>query len=77
MLGSVMTHLTRAEREYLSMGKRQVGGKLPLFDEDGQLISTDTVRGCMEKGLAERWFANPIRPDWMVCRLTPAGREAV
>ena len=76
-MGADMAQLTRAEREYLSMGKRQRDGKLPLFDEDGQLIATSTVKSCVEKGLIERWFVNPIRPDWTVCRLTEAGREAL
>jgi hypothetical protein len=31
----------------------------------------------MEQGWAEPWFANPLKPDWLVCRLTQAGRDAL
>jgi hypothetical protein len=31
----------------------------------------------MAAGWAEPWFSNPIKPDWLVCRLTEAGRAAV
>jgi len=55
----------------------QAGGKLPLFDEEGQEISAKTIRSCVEAGWAEPWFANPVKPDWLVCRLTPMGRGAV
>ena len=68
--------LTRAEKEYLSYGLSQPGGKLPLFDGRGQEIDPKLIRSCLKKGLAERWFANPIKPDWLVCRLTEAGRRA-
>jgi len=54
----------------------QAGGKLPLFDALGQEINHSTIRKCLEKGYAERWFANPLKPDWLVCRLTDAGRDA-
>ncbi|WP_293723877.1 hypothetical protein [Stappia sp.] len=36
-----------------------------------------TVRSCVAAGWAEPWFSNPIKPDWLVCRLTEKGREAV
>jgi len=70
-----MADLTRAEREYLNMGATQPGGKLPLFDHDGQEIKSAVIRACLKKGLAERWFANPLKPDWLVCRLTDQGRS--
>ena len=69
--------LSRKEREYLVMGIMQPGGKLPLFDDFGQEIHISTIKSCMKKGLAERWFANPLKPDWLVCRLTEKGRQAV
>jgi hypothetical protein len=31
----------------------------------------------MEKGWAEPWFDNPIKPDWLVCKLTEMGRRAL
>jgi len=53
--------------KWLERGLSQPGGKLPIFDEQGQI----------EKGWAEPWFDNPIKPDWIVCKLTEAGRLAV
>lgn len=32
------------------------------------------MRACLNAGWAEPWFANPLKPDWQVCRLTAAGR---
>ncbi|WP_316976842.1 hypothetical protein [Shumkonia mesophila] len=55
-------------------GLDQPGGKLPLFDTTGQRVSERTVRSCIEKGWAEPWFANPLKPDWLVCKLTAEGR---
>lgn len=62
---------------WLRRGLHQAGGKLPLFDELGQRVNPQTIRSCLENGWAERWFANPLKPDWLVCRLTEAGRRAV
>ena len=66
-----------AEYVYLQRGLRQAGGKLPLFDLDGQAVDSDLVRGCLAKGWAEPWFANPLKPDWLVCKLTDKGRALV
>jgi len=63
-----------AQRKWLSRGLTQPGGKLPLFDEDGRKVSPQVVRKCLEMGWAESWFANPTKPDWLVCKLTAAGR---
>ena len=65
---------TPAQRRYLERGLSQPGGKLPLFDADGQQIAIQTVRTCIEHGWAEPWFANPLKPDWLVCKLTDTGR---
>ena len=65
------------QRRWLRCGLEQPGGKLPLFDGNGQRISERTVRSCLEKGWAEPWFANPIKPDWLVCKLTGTGRRIV
>lgn len=62
---------------WLRRGMNQPGGKLPLFDEDGQRVKSRIVESCLKAGWAERWFRNPLKPDWQVCRLTDAGREAV
>lgn len=60
--------------EWLERGLAQPGGKLPLFDRWGQRMSGQTIKSCIEHGWAEPWFANPLKPDWLVCKLTPAGR---
>ena len=62
---------------WLRRGLKQAGGKLPLFDEEGRKISDRTVQSCIEKGWAEPWFSNPIKPDWLVCKLTKSGRNTV
>ncbi len=62
---------------WLRRGLGQAGGKLPLFDEKGRKVSKRTVRSCIEKGWAEPWFANPLKPDWLVCKLTESGRNAL
>jgi len=60
---------------YLRRGLSQPGGKLPLFDLDGQAIAPEVVRACLERGWAEPWFNNPLKPDWLVCKLTESGRQ--
>jgi hypothetical protein len=60
---------------YLRRGLAQPGGKLPLFDLDGQAIVPEVVRVCLARGWAEPWFNNPLKPDWLVCKLTEAGRR--
>ena len=66
---------TMSELLYLRRGLSQAGGKLPLFDMDGQDVAEEIVRQCLMRGWAEPWFNNPLKPDWLVCKLTPAGRR--
>jgi hypothetical protein len=66
-----------AQRSWLERGLDQPGGKLPLFDFIGKRIDIRTVRRCIDAGWAEPWFANPIKPDWLVCKLTEKGRRAI
>lgn len=66
-----------AQRAWLVRGLSQPGGKLPLFDESGQRISPRTIQSSIDRGWAEPWFANPTKPDWLVCKLTELGRNAV
>ncbi len=66
---------TIGEILYLRRGLTQPGGKLPLFDLDGQDVDIDVVKKCLSRGWAKPWFQNPLKPDWMVCRLTELGRQ--
>ena len=65
---------TAIQRTWLKRGLDQPGGKLPLFDEYGQHIDPQTVRACIKQGWAAPWYPNPLKPDWMVCKLTANGR---
>ncbi len=67
---------TAAQRRWLVRGLEQPGGKLPLFDRDGQRVPERTIRSCIARGWAEPWFDNPLKRDWLVCKLTPLGRVA-
>ena len=66
---------TISELIYLKRGLSQPGGKLPLFDLDGQEIDIDVVKRCLTAGWAQPWFKNPLKPDWLVCKLTERGRQ--
>jgi len=63
--------------KWLMRGLEQSGGKLPLFDSEGQEFSARTVQSCINKGWAEPWFSNPLKPDWLVCKLTVSGRQII
>jgi hypothetical protein len=67
---------TLLELLYLRRGLAQPGGKLPLFDLDGQAVDAVIVRRCLARGWAAPWFNNPLKPDWLVCKLTEQGRRA-
>ncbi len=69
--------LTSVQRAWLSRGLNQPGGKLPLFDKVGQHYVARTIRACIDQGWAEPWFGNPLKPDWLVCRLTDSGRQMI
>jgi len=68
---------SEAQVRYLARGLEEPGGKLPLFDRDGREIPRKTVEACIAHGWAEPWVANPMKPDWLVCRLTPAGHRVL
>ena len=68
---------TSSQLSWLRRGLDQPGGKLPLFDGGGQRVNPRTIKSCISQGWAEPWFANPIKPDWLVCKLTEAGRRVV
>src|SRR5262245_37232969 len=62
-----------AQIRYLARGLGEPGGKLPLFDRDGREIPKKTIEACITHGWAEPWVTNPMKPDWLVCRLTAQG----
>jgi hypothetical protein len=68
---------TEPQWRYLERGLNEPGGKLPLFDRDGREVPKKTIEACIGHGWAEPWTANPIKPDWLVCRLTEAGYRAL
>lgn len=68
------TRPTVTQLAWLRRGLEQTGGKLPLFDHYGQRYDSRTIQSAIEQGWAELWFKNPIKPDWLVCRLTDEGR---
>jgi hypothetical protein len=68
---------SEAQVRYLARGLEEPGGKLPLFDREGREIPRKTVEACIAHGWAEPWVANPMKPDWLVCRLTPAGHRVL
>jgi len=76
---SLKTHvrLTEPERQYLLMGLLHQGNKLPIFDDYGQEISHSVIQSCIRKGLSKPWFANPMHPNWRVCRLTELGLQVI
>jgi hypothetical protein len=65
---------SQVQRAWLRRGLDEPGGKLPLFDEYGKQIDPRTIQACVDQGWAEPWFSNPIKPDWLVCKLTATGR---
>ncbi len=66
---------TAAQLAWLRRGLDQPGGKLPLFDAEGRRVSERTVRACVAQGWAKPWFDNPMKPDWLICKLTRDGRN--
>ena len=73
----VGTRPTEPQRRYLERGLAEPGGKLPLFDRDGRQVARKTIEACIAHGWAEPWTVNPIKPDWLVCKLTSAGYRAL
>ncbi len=60
--------------KWLRQGLNEARGKLPLFDTSGRQVPAATVRACIAEGWAEPWFSNPLKPDWLVCKLTEKAR---
>jgi hypothetical protein len=69
--------LSPAQRKWLERGLTQPGGKLPLFDGDGRKVNPQVIKKCLDSGWAEPWFANQLKSDFQVCKLTAAGRAVL
>lgn len=65
---------SEAQLRWLRRGLDQPAGKLPLFDRAGRRVNGRLVQVCLDQGWAEPWFANPLKPSWLVCKLTARGR---
>jgi hypothetical protein len=61
---------TEPQRRYLGRRLAEPGGKLPLFDREGRQVPRKTIEACLAHGWAEPWTTNPIKPDWLGCKLT-------
>ena len=48
--------------------------ELLLQIEDGPCLGVRLGGPLLDQGWCEPWFANPMKPDWLVCRLTTTGR---
>ena len=75
--GDIAGKPSGVQHKWLERGLEQAGGKLPLFDDEGQKVSSRTVNSCLKQGWVEPWFNNPIKPDWIVCKLTESGRKVL
>lgn len=64
---------SKAQLSWLRKGISAPGYKLPLFDRNGQGFPQRMIKACLEQGWVEPWFSNPLKPDWLVCRLTEQG----
>jgi len=64
-------------RQWLAGGATRADGRLALFDSFGEPVNKSIVKQAIANGLAEPWFASPMRPQWTVCRLTQKGRAAL
>ena len=65
---------TKAQISWLARGLEEPGGKLPLFTTEGQRVNDRMVKSCLDHGWAEPWFENPLKPNWLVCKITDQGR---
>jgi len=74
MLSTVAEHKpSEAQRVWLSKGLQQPGGKLPLFDEWGQKVSSRTVRFWVQ--VDTQWIGASIGKETLHYRYRPDGRD--
>lgn len=68
---------SRVQLGWLRRGLGAPGGKLPIFDRSGREVPRRVIVCCVKAGWAAPWFSNPLKPDWLVCRITDKGRDVV
>ena len=69
--------LSRDLLNYLKTGFERVDGRLPLFDENGDWISAETIEACQKGGWAEPVFEKTILKNLKILRLTKKGRKII
>ncbi|MEP3655166.1 MAG: hypothetical protein ABJO36_09745 [Litorimonas sp.] len=62
---------------WLKGGLDRSDGRLAMFDTFGEPVNKAVIKSAIAAGLAEPWFSSPMRPQWMVCRITAKGRETL
>lgn len=72
-----LSRLSEYVMRYLAEGASRPDGKLPLFDENGDPVSRETVEEVVNAGLAEPAYDRQILKDWKILRLTEQGRKVV
>jgi len=75
---AVAARLSEQELQaWLSGGLTRDDGRLALFDQFGEPVDKNLIKSAIADGLVTPWFASPMSPQWLVCRLTPKGRDYV
>ncbi len=69
--------LSRDQWNYLKGGFDNINGHLPLFDEEGNWIDSETIDTCQKEGWAEPVYEKNILRDLKRLRLTEEGREMI
>ena len=69
--------LSRDQWNYLKGGFDSVNGHLPLFDDEGNWIDSETIDTCQREGWAEPVYEKNILRDLKRLRLTEEGREMI
>lgn len=69
--------LSRDQWNYLKGGFDNVNGHLPLFDDEGNWIDSETIDTCQKEGWAVPVYEKNILRDLKRLRLTEEGREMI
>ncbi len=69
--------LSRDQWNYLKGGFDNINGHLPLFDDEGNWIDSETIDTCQKEGWAEPVYEKNILRDLKRLRLTEEGREMI